>query len=50
MMIFVVSGINFLNPALIIASVLVSTALVESSRINIFGFLSNARAIHNLCF
>ena len=33
-----------------ICSVFVSTAEVESSRTRIFGFLSNALAIHNLCF
>ena len=41
-MIFVVSGINSLNPLRIIASVFVSTALVESSKIRIFGFLRSA--------
>jgi len=48
--IFVVSGISSLNAFLINASVFVSTALVESSNINIFGFLSNALAIQILCF
>ena len=49
-MIFVVSGISSRNAFLIIASVLVSTALVESSRIKILGFLSNALAIQRRCF
>ena len=49
-MIFVVVGMNFLNPMRISASVLVSTALVESSRIRIFGFLSSARAMQRRCF
>ena len=48
--ILVVSGISSLNAFLIKASVLVSTALVESSRIRILGFLRSALAIHNLCF
>ena len=48
--IFVVFGISSLNALLINLSVFVSTALVESSNINILGFLSNALAIHNLCF
>ena len=49
-MIFVVSGINSRIALRIRASVLVSTALVESSRIRILGFLSSARAIHRRCF
>ena len=49
-MIFVVSGISVLNACRIKASVLVSTALVESSRMRIFGFFSSARAIQSLCF
>ena len=49
-MIFVTSGKVSLNPFLIKASVFVSTALVESSRIKIFGFLRIARAIQSLCF
>ena len=48
--ILVVFGILFLNASLINWSVFVSTADVESSSINIFGFLSKALAIHNLCF
>ena len=48
--IFVVFGISSANAFLIKLSVFVSTALVESSNINIFGFLSSALAIHNLCF
>lgn len=48
--IFVVFGIFSLNAFLISASVFVSTALVESSKINILGFLSNALAIQILCF
>ena len=43
-------GIYSLNAFLISASVLVSTAEVESSRIRIFGFLRSARAIQYLCF
>ena len=50
MMIFVVSGMYFLNPARIRVSVFVSTALVESSRMSIFGFLSRARAMQRRCF
>ena len=50
MIILVVDGIYSLNPLRIIASVFVSTALVESSKIKTLGFLSNALAIHNLCF
>lgn len=46
MMIFVVFGISSRKALWISASVLVSTALVESSRIRIFGFFSRARAIH----
>ena len=48
--IFVVSGISSLKAVWIRLSVLVSTAEVESSNIRIFGFLSKALAIHNLCF
>ena len=48
--ILVVDAISFWRAALIVASVFVSTALVESSKINIFGFLSNALAIQSLCF
>ena len=50
MIIFVVSGISDLKADLIFVSVAVSTAEVESSRINIFGFLSKALAIHKRCF
>ena len=50
MMIFVVFGISSLNALRINASVFVSTALVESSKIKILGFFNNALAIHNLCF
>ena len=50
MMIFVVLGISSRKAFLIRASVLVSTALVESSRIRIFGFFSRALAIQSLCF
>ena len=46
MMIFVVSGISLWNALRISLSVLVSTALVESSRMRIFGFFSSARAMH----
>ena len=45
---FVVPGIAFAIAARIFASVAVSTAEVESSRIRIFGFLSSARAIQSL--
>jgi hypothetical protein len=48
--IFVVFGISSLNAFLIRLSVLVSTALVESSKIKILGFFNSALAIHNLCF
>ena len=47
--IFVVFGISSLKAFLIKLSVLVSTALVESSSINIFGFLSKALAMHKRC-
>lgn len=50
MIIFVVSGIFSLNTLRISASVFVSTALVESSRIRIFGFFKSALAIQSLCF
>ena len=49
-MIFVMCDSLLLKLSRIFASVAVSTALVLSSRIKIFGFLSNARAIHILCF
>ncbi len=47
---FVILGIFSLNALLIVASVFVSTALVESSRIRIFGFLRSALAIQRRCF
>ena len=50
MMIFVTPGIRLANARLIRASVPVSTADVESSRISTFGFLSSARAMHSRCF
>ena len=50
MMIFVVFGISFANAPRISASVRVSTALVESSRMRIFGFFSSARAMQRRCF
>ena len=50
MIIFVVLGISSRNAIRMRASVLVSTALVESSRIRIFGFFSSALAIHRRCF
>ena len=50
MMNFVVSGISVRSAARIFASVFVSTAEVESSKIRIFGFFSSARAIHSRCF
>ena len=48
--IFVQSESSVVRASLICASVAVSTALVESSSINIFGFLISALAIHTLCF
>ena len=50
MIIFVVSGMKDLKPARMSASVRVSTALVESSRMRTFGFLRSARAMHRRCF
>lgn len=50
MMIFVVFGISSRRALRMRASVAVSTALVESSRIRIFGFFSRARAMHRRCF
>ena len=50
MMILVESFSSFANARRIFASVAVSTALVESSRIRIFGFFSSARAMHRRCF
>ncbi len=50
MTIFVVSGISSRKALRISASVLVSTALVESSRINILGFFRSALAMQSLCF
>ena len=49
-MIFVVSGIYSRKPFRISVSVFVSTALVESSRMRIFGFLRSALAIQSRCF
>ena len=50
MIIFVVSGISSLKAFRMRASVFVSTALVESSRIRIFGFFRSALAMQSLCF
>ena len=50
MIIFVVSGMNSRSARRMPASVLVSTAEVESSSMSIFGFLSSARAMHRRCF
>ena len=50
MMIFVASGMLLNSPSRILASVAVSTALVESSSINTFGFFSSALAIQSRCF
>lgn len=50
MMSFVVPGSAVFSAPRIFASVAVSTALVESSRISIFGFRSTARAMHSRCF
>ena len=50
MMIFVVSGMNSRRARRMRASVLVSTAEVESSRMSILGFFSSARAMHRRCF
>ena len=47
---FVVPGISLAKASLILASVAVSTADVESSKIRILGFLSKALAIQSLCF
>ena len=49
-MILVIPGIAAAKASLILASVAVSTALVESSSISILGFFNNALAIHSLCF
>lgn len=46
---FVVPGIFFSKASLIFASVAVSTALVESSRISILGCFKSARAMHSRC-
>lgn len=48
--IFVVCGMIFFNALRILESVAVSTALVESSRISIFGFFNMALAMHKRCF
>ena len=45
-----VSGISSRKAFRIMASVWVSTALVESSSIRILGFFNSALAIHSLCF
>ena len=50
MMILVVPGRLRSIPSRIFASVAVSTALVESSRISALGFFSKALAIQSLCF
>ena len=50
MMIFVVSGMKSRKPLRIKASVFVSTAEVESSRISTFGFFRIARAMQRRCF
>ena len=50
MMNFVVFGIFSRNALRIEASVAVSTALVESSRIRIFGFFKSALAMQRRCF
>ena len=50
MMILVVPGISSRKAWRILASVAVSTAEVESSRIRIFGFFSSARAMQSRCF
>ena len=47
MMNFVVSGISWAKARRIFASVAVSTAEVESSRISTLGFFSRARAMHS---
>ena len=50
MMILVVSGISVANACRMRASVFVSTADVESSKISTFGFFSKARAMQSRCF
>ena len=50
MIIFVADFNSLRNAARILASVAVSTALVESSKIKIFGFVRIARAIQSRCF
>ena len=50
MMILVVSGMLFASPSRILASVAVSTALVESSRISTLGDFRMALAMQSLCF
>ena len=47
---FGVSGISSAKALRILASVAVSTALVLSSKIKIFGFFSNALAMQRRCF
>ena len=46
---FVVPGISSAKAFLILASVAVSQALVESSRMRILGFLRSALAMQSLC-
>ena len=48
--IFVISGSFFASSSLILPSVAVSTALVESSSISTFGFFNIALAMHIRCF
>ena len=50
MMSLVVPGISSRKAWRIMASVRVSTAEVESSRMRILGFFSSARAIQSRCF
>ena len=50
MIILVVPGMLSRKAARILASVAVSTALVESSSMSTFGFFSRARAMHRRCF
>ena len=50
MMILVVPGMCSANAWRILLSVAVSTALVESSRINSLGFFQRALAMHRRCF
>ena len=50
MIILVVPGMLLAKAARILASVAVSTALVESSSMSTLGLLSRARAMHRRCF